>query len=332
MKNKVDILIFGNGNIGRAIFYYLNKFEATGRVAFFHSEKRIKDYNLLIGALPGENGEKGLEMALKYRKDLIDVSDIEPEFYLKHKEEIRNEGIRVVPGCGFCPGLVNLILGREMSLYRDIEEVEVKVGTLSLRRFFFPFLWCFEDLILEHQISSQQMINGKIITMPPFSGYQEDEFYGIKSETYFAASGFENLIAQSKIKNFVFRVIRPLGFSYFYRFLDGYGFLSKENIQITKNVLVSRNEDNLSLADLRIKTKGKNIVWKIKSFSQKQELFNSMQKVTSLTVIAVINLFLDGLINDKGLLFMEDIGGKGDLFEKAMLIIKKSISCSRSEQ
>ena len=123
--------------------------------------EEIKNFDLLIGALPGEVGEKGLRLALKYKKDLIDISDLEPEFYLKKKGDIEREKIMVIPGCGFCPGLVNFILGWERINQEKIREIEIKAGTLSPKKFFFPFLWCFEDSILEHQIPSWQIVDGK---------------------------------------------------------------------------------------------------------------------------------------------------------------------------
>ncbi len=212
------VLILGKGRIGKSIKYYFKKIKFPVQVNFFLKEKEVKNSSLLIGALPGEMGEKSLNLALKYKKDLIDLADLEAEFYLKKKREIEKKGITVISGCGFCPGLVNFILGQEISNNKNIKEIEIKVGTLSKRKNFFPFLWCFEDLTLEHQISSQQRISGRKIKFPPFVGYQKEKIYGIEAESYFSQSGFDNLIDYLKIQNFKFRVIRPLGFFGFFNF------------------------------------------------------------------------------------------------------------------
>jgi len=305
MKDS-KILILGKGRIGQAIFHYLKKFKATRSVAFFSNEREIRNSQLLIGALPGKVGERSLMLALKYKRDLIDLSDLETEFYLNKKREITKKRILVLPGAGFCPGLVNFILGKELSQNKEIEEIEVKVGTLSKKPFFFPFLWCFEDLVLEHKLPSLQIISGKKRNFLPFEGYQREKFYGILAESYFGQSGFENLMKNSKIKNFKFRVVRPLGFFYFFQFLNQLGFLKKKNLEKTKDILESQREDNFTLAEIKIKSKKKKIIWKIKSFSKKREKLNSMQKISVVFPFEVLKKLLEGKIK-KGLIFPEDL-------------------------
>lgn len=316
------VLILGKGRIGKAIAYYLEKNGAT-KVAFFDNENEIKNCDILIGALPGEVGEESLKLALKYKKNLIDISDVEPEFYLENKRGIERRKILVIPNCGFCPGLVNLILGREISENEKIDEIEIKAGTISPKKFFFPFLWCFENLIWEHQNPSWQIINGKKRKFPPFSGYQRENFLGIESETYFGQGGFENLIDVFKIRNFKFRIIRPFGFFNFFQFLENQGFLKKKNLETTQKILESQKEDNFTVAEIKILTKKSKIIWKIKSFSKKNEKLNSMQKTVGIMPAIILNLLSQGKIKSKGILFVEEIGRNKELFQEISAKLKK---------
>ena len=75
--------------------------------------------------MPNEAAEKGLKLALKYKKDLIDVSALPISFYLKFKKEILKKGIKVIPGCGFSPGLVNLIVGFESQNFKKINRKDI---------------------------------------------------------------------------------------------------------------------------------------------------------------------------------------------------------------
>ena len=96
----------------------------------------MRSYNRSPGRKPGPRLP---EISPALQKNLIDVSDLDPEFYLERKTRIEKSGITVIAGCGFSPGLVNLILGKELSLHPDIQEIEVKAGSLSPNKHFFPF-------------------------------------------------------------------------------------------------------------------------------------------------------------------------------------------------
>ena len=328
MKEKRAIAIIGAGRVGRAVAHYLKKFR-VGKADFPDKEKEIKNYGLLIGALPGETGERCLELALKYKKDLIDVSDVDPPAYLKKKKEIAQSRITVIPGCGFCPGLVNFIAARELDGVENAKSIEIKAGSLSRKRFFYPFLWCFEDIVLGHRLSSHQVILGKEKIFPPFSGYKREGFFGIDAESYYCASGFENMFKKYKVKDFTYRVIRPYGFMNFFMYLENQGFFAKANIAWSKRILESQKMDNLTLAEIRIIAKDKNITWKMQSSSRKQEPLNSMQKITASVPAAVARLLIEGKIKDSGLLFMEELGRQRQLFAQLLKEINREVRVIR---
>jgi len=323
MAKGYNVLIIGDGRIGRAAAYYFRKNNRISHVDFFNSNKDVSRYDLLVGAMPGELGQQCTELALKYGKNLIDISDIDPPFYLKIKKEIEKKGILVIPGCGFSPGLVNFILGHEISSLNKIKEIEIKAGSLSRGEFFFPFLWCFEDLTLEHQLSSEQLISRQSKKFPPFAGYKEEYFFGIQAESYFCASGFENLLDKSKAENFTCRVVRPYGFMHFFEFFKNQGFLRKENFANSKKILEGLPKDNITLGQINITGINKKISWLMKSFSRKDEELNSMQKITAAVPAVIGGFILENKIKGPGLFFMEDLVRNKELFNPVISQIKK---------
>lgn len=331
MKRNLKVLILGKGNIGKAVSYYLKKFKVATKVAFFNNENEINNFDILIGALPSRTGERGLKLALKYKKDLIDVSAVDISFYLKLKKEILKKGIRVIPGCGFDPGLVNLILGFESQNFERINEIEISAGTLPANtEFFFPFTWCFEDLIEGHLLGAGLIKNGKSIDLPPFAGYKKEKLKGAgEFESYFIEE-WNSLPYTLKPKNLSFRVIRPIGFFHFFQYLKNYGFFQKKNISFTKNLFGQKKADNTTLALIKISgaTKGKKreVSWKIFSFAKKDEFLNSMQKITAMVPVMIVKLFLRDKIEDRGILFMEEIGKNKDLFKEVLRELKKEKS------
>jgi len=326
------IRIIGSGRISKALLVYFKKFGLEHEVGFLTDQSQVRSCDVLLGVLPGGLGEKSLKLALRYGKDLVDLSDLDTDFYLQNKAAAEKKRIKVIPGCGFCPGLVNLILGREIAVNSAIKEIEVKAGSLSPKRFYFPFLWCFEDLVLEFLLPSWQKINGRKKNFPPFGGYREEIICGIPSETYYAQSGFENLTRDLKIPTFTYRNIRPLGFAHMFRYLHNYGMFEKEFLSVTKSLLERKTEDNLSFSEITIGiSRDTKICWQIKSFSGKNEKLNSMQKITALFTATMARMFLEGRIQGYGMLFCETIGKDEKLFNDVLRIMRnEGISITRT--
>ncbi|MBI4981891.1 MAG: hypothetical protein HZC15_01900 [Candidatus Omnitrophica bacterium] len=306
MVRKFKVAIMGKGRIAQALVHYLNKSKIP-------TCSNISGSNLIIGALGGDFGEDCLKAALRYKKNLLDVSDVDPPFYLKNKHQIKKSGITVIPGCGFSPGLVNLIIGRELEKNPGIKKIEISAGSLSQKKNYFPFLWCFEDLILGHKLSSFQLVGGKKKKFAPLAGLRKENFFGIKSESYLSASGIENLFTGRGLTDFCYRVVRPDGFNNFLRFLINQGFLDKDNFSVTKKILEEKKQDNISFASINLSGLGKEVSWLIKSFSRGNETLNSMQKITSVVPVIIASFLREDRIN-KGLIFMEELGKDEVLF------------------
>lgn len=327
-KKKLKVLILGKGTVGRAVNYYLKKLKIAEKISFFKKEKETKNFDILIGALPSEVGRKGLALALKYKKDLIDISAVPISFYLKHKKEILKKGIRVIPDCGVSPGLVNLFSGYGSIFFDKIDSIEIGAGTLPKKdKFFFPPTWCFKDLIEEHLYGAIIVKNGKRIKLPPFSGYKRDKLKEVgEFESYFVEE-WSSLFYSLKLKNLSFRVIRPLGFFHFFQYLKNYGFFEKKNLAFVEKIMTGKKKDNVTLVYVKVAgTKNgtkKNSFWQAFSFSKTREKLNSMQKITAIVPVAILKIFSEEKIKDKGLLFMEDMGKNKKVFREILKEIKK---------
>jgi len=332
MANKVNrILILGKGRIGKAVQHYLRKYSPKFRVSFFNKKTNPKNYSLFISALPGDVGRLGLRLALRFKKDLIDLSDVEHKFYLKAKKEIKKRKILVAPLCGFSPGLTNFICGREAK-ENKVARIEILAGTLSPKEHSFPFLWCFKDLIEGHTSKAVLIKSGRKIKAPPFSDLRkektlrqglrvslsrtpQEKIRKIEAESYLA-DGLTSLPHTLEVKNMSYRILRPAGFYIFFEYLKSHGFFKKENIAQTKKILEAKKENNLTAGIIRVKTSKKEIVWQLKSFSKSDEKLNSMQKITAILPAALAQIVLKGDFSQKGLFFPEQLGADKTLFKK----------------
>jgi lysine 6-dehydrogenase len=332
MSKKFKVGVIGNGRIGRASLYYLKHSPLIKKAAFVNSPIQAKDFDLLVGALPGYIGQRCLGLALKYGKNLIDLSDVDPPGYLKKEKEIRRRGITVIPGCGFSPGLTNFILGRELSILKNVFSVEIMAGSLSKKRYYYPFLWCFEDIVVEHTIPSYQLIDGKKKKFPVFAEYRKENFFGIPAESYLCASGFENVLDKTGVKNCFCRVVRPQGFMDFFKFLLSYGFLNSRDIPQTKKKLEKNQQDNLTLAQIDFICGNHKISWSMSTFSKSKEKLNSMQKITSAVPVVAAEMLSDGIIDQKGLLFMEELASDPVIFKRMIKGAKEKGILIKREQ
>ena len=320
----MKVLILGKGRIGKAVKYYLKKLNFDIRVSFLNKGTDIKNCDLIISALPGDVGEKALKLALKHKKDLIDIADLDHSFYLKNKKKIKQKGILVIPFAGFSPGLINFICGKEVK-ENKVDEIEILAGSLSKQKSSFPFLWRFDDLIEGHELKATFIKNGKKIKVSPFSDYKKQRIEKIEAETYLA-EGLGSLTDNLKVKNMSYRIIANLGFYEFFKALDNEDLLEDENIEATGKKLESKKQDNLTIGIIRIKTDKKEITWKMKTFSEKNEALNSMQKITAVFPAVLAKEILKGNIAQKGLIFPEQLGQDKNLFKKIISQIKKQTS------
>lgn len=277
------------------------------------------DTDLIINTLPGSMGEQGLDMALVQKKHLVDLADLDDVFYLDRKAAIDRAGILVIPGCGFCPGLINFILGYELGIRGgDISTVEVKAGSLSPHPFYFPFLWCFEDQIPEFTLPSIQIIDGTPGKFPAFADLREEILWGIKAETYLGQSGFEHFAMDSRIRNFTYRNIRPRGFRIFFQYLFTHGCFEEDLLATSKALLESKRLDNASVSEIRIIRQRVRKIWQIKSQADRHDSLNSMQTLTGLFALEILNGVIKGEILPEGLIFCQNLGRNEKRFNRVI--------------
>ena len=171
---------------------------------------------------------------------------------------------------------------------------------------------------------------GKENQIPPFAEYRKERFFGIDAESYYCASGFENILDKVKLNSFSCRVVRPLGFREFFGFLKNEGFLNKDNQAFTKKVVEANAEDNITLAQINIKAIGREVRWRLKTFSKKNEPLNSMRKITASVPAAIAGMLACGRIKRSGLLFMEELGRDEMVFKSLLSGIKNVVAARRS--
>ncbi|MCA9690867.1 MAG: hypothetical protein KC636_14770 [Myxococcales bacterium] len=246
----------------------------------------LSSFDLLVGTYAGGLGPVALERAIEARVDLLDLADIETHVYDERRAAVERRGIAVYPAAGFCPGLVNVLLQRELAR-GGVARIEVLAGTLAPVPNYFPFLWCFEDMVLEFDGPSVQVQGGVERTFPPFAGQREETLFGVAAESYLAQSGFEQLTRRAGLTDFTYRNLRPAGFRTFFEFLRAHGAFEPDVIAVTKALLERRLHENISLAQITVEGAQRRR-WLVSARARSDAPLNSMQRITAACAAAFV--------------------------------------------
>ncbi len=94
----------------------------------------IKDFDLVISAVPGFLGLQTMIQVINQKKDLIDISFL-PEDVNFLDSLAKEKNVTVVMDCGIAPGMPNYIIGYHNERMK-LEEVQYMVGGLpKIRKF-----------------------------------------------------------------------------------------------------------------------------------------------------------------------------------------------------
>ena len=158
-------------------------------------KETVKDFDLVVCAVPGFLGYKTLEAVIEAGKNTVDISFM-PEDTLQLDALARMHNVTVICDCGVAPGMPNVILG----YYNEIMEIthfEYCVGGLPKeRKFPFEYKAPFSpvDVIEEYTRPARYVENGHLVTKPPMSDPEKIYFEGIGDLEAFNTDGLRSLM------------------------------------------------------------------------------------------------------------------------------------------
>ena len=193
MKEK-KIIVLGAGLVGNAIAIDLNdRFDVTAvdidedalrKLSEKHNirtisadlsdsgilESIVKDFNLVIGSLPGFMGFEMVKNVIEAGKNVVDISFF-PENPFELDELAQEHGVTVVTDCGVAPGMGNIILGYHNERM-DVDSYRCLVGGLPvIREWPFEYKAVFSpiDVIEEYVRPARYVEAGQLVTKEALS-------------------------------------------------------------------------------------------------------------------------------------------------------------------
>jgi saccharopine dehydrogenase-like NADP-dependent oxidoreductase len=372
------VIILGAGMVGKAMAidlakkHYVKSVDVDSESLKFLSEKykidteildvtnekmlidAIKDFDIVVSAVPGFLGLQILKTVIKNKKDIVDISFL-PEDVLNLDDLAKEHGVTAIMDCGVAPGMPNIVVGYYNEIM-EIENFEYMVGGLpKIRTFPFeykaPFSPC--DVIEEYTRPARFVENYKMVTKPAMSDLELLEFNNVGSLEAFNSDGLRSLIfTLNNIPNMKEKTLRFPGHIKMIQALKAAGFLNNDSIkvkgqevipfEVTSEILFNAwklNPDDREFTIMRITLQGKEngvekeIVYDLYDVYDPIEKISSMARTTGFTATAATDMVLNNVFNEKGIFPPELIGKKAECFTYIIDYLKdRDINYIKSER
>ena len=289
--------------------------------------KIIKDYDLVVGAMPGFIGYQMMKNVIEAGKNIVDISFYsEDPFSLD--EMAKDNNVIAITDCGVAPGMGNIILGYHNNNMK-ISDYECLVGGLPEKR-----EWPYEykavfspiDVIEEYVRPARFVQNGEIIVKEALSDTEIVYFDQIGSLESWNSDGLRSLIkTMPNIPNMFEKTLRYPGCVEYLKVLRESGFFSYDKIEIngqkirpidmTAQLLfpkwkMQKGDKDFTIMRIIIKGVecGKEVTYTYNLLDRYKDNTISMARTTGFTCTAVVNLILNGYYKKIGISPPEYLG------------------------
>ena len=300
----------------------------------------IKNYHLVICAVPGFLGFDTLKSIINAEMNVVDIS-----FFSENSLELdalaKEKNVTAIVDCGVAPGMDNIILGYYNEKMK-LTDFECLVGGLpKIKKWPFCYKAPFSpiDVIEEYTRPARYVEHGQEIVREPLTDCEFIEFDKVGTLESFNSDGLRSIIyTMPHIPNMKEKTLRYPGHVEYIKVLKESGFFSENEVNIkgnmisplefTSNILFNEwklGETEEELTVMRVTVKGENSDGKIEevTYSLYDEYCHntqtaSMSRTTGYTATAAANLILGNMFNEKGV-FPPELVGKHETCFNYML-------------
>jgi lysine 6-dehydrogenase len=309
----------------------------------------IKDFDLVICAVPGFMGFETLKSIIESGKDVVDISFFaEDPFELDQLAKDKN--ITAVVDCGIAPGLSGIILGYHNERMQ-LESFECYVGGLPLEPklpFMYKAPFSPADVIEEYIRPARMVEGGKIVIKEALSGAEIIEFGSAGKLEAFYTDGLRTLLKTMNIPEMKEKTLRYPGHIDIIKLLKEIGFFSEKEIEIggakikpivaASKILfphwkLEKDEKEFTVLQVIIRGEGKRIQYDLYDEFEEKTKTSSMARTTGYTCTAVAKLLLENDFNRKGICPPEFVGEDQECFNNVVSYLNvRGIKMTRSEK
>lgn len=356
----MKIAVLGAGMVGRTIAKDLSsRFEVTSfdvnkdnldllqkqakldtiQADLFHCasyENLLKDFPLVVSAVPGFMGYKTLEQLIHLKKTIVDISFF-PEDALALDKLAKENKVTAIVDCGVAPGMSNLVLGRYNEEMK-IESFHCMVGGLPkirIKPFEYKAPFSPVDVIEEYTRPARYVEDGHIVIRPALSDAELVNFDRVGTLESFNTDGLRSILfTMSHIPNMKEKTLRFPGHIALIQALKLAGFFDEKEVVIndqkikpidfTAKLLFDQwklkpEDEEFTIMQIEIKGSKNGEATTVNYFLYDEydaaTKTSSMSRTTAYTCTAAVNMLVDNLFAETGVIPPEKIGRHKNCFE-----------------
>ncbi|MHA1219119.1 MAG: saccharopine dehydrogenase C-terminal domain-containing protein [Candidatus Heimdallarchaeaceae archaeon] len=304
----------------------------------------VKDFDLVIGALPYFIGFKVLEAVIEAGKNVVDISYFEEDPF-SLDELAKEKGVTAVVDCGVAPGSSNIILGYIDSILDKTDSFLCYVGGLPVER-----NWLFDykspyppiEVIEEYILTARYIENSEIVVKPALSELESLDFPEIGTLIAINTDGLRTLLKTMDIPFMKEKTLRYPGHIEKMQMLIEAGFLNTEEIdvkgkkikpiELTGKLLLDHwmfEEGDEDHTIMKIVIEGMKDDKKLRytydmldKYDRKKRIL-SIARTTGYTCTAIAQIVLEGKFKEKGIIPPELLGKHSEVYHQVIDYLQK---------
>jgi len=296
----------------------------------------LKDFDLVMGFLPGKLGYSLTGACINAGKDLVDVSYMS-ENPLALTDNAIKANVTIVPDCGLAPGISNILVGHAAAKLDKVQTVHIMVGGLPEKPvppLDYVITWSPENLIDEYMRKARIVKEGKIIEVEALSGLEEVEFPEFGKLEAFYTDGLRTLPQTiTDVYDMWEKTLRYPGHAEKIKLLRTLGFFEEKQIDVDgvavspRKLIVKLFEQKLrkpevkDIVALKVEVSGvKNgrqtrYVYHLLDYYDEKRGITAMARTTAYSASIIAQLMLQKALKEKGVVPTENIGKDDALFK-----------------
>jgi len=289
----------------------------------------VKDYDIVLSAVPGFMGFQTLKTVIEAEKNVIDIAFF-PEDLFELNDLAVAKDVTTISDIGVAPGMSNILIGYAANQLDRVKSAEIYVGGLPKKR-----EWPFEykagfspiDVLEEYTRPARYIEHGKEVIKPALTDPELMDFDNIGTLEAFNSDGLRSLAKTIDAPYMIEKTLRYPGHIEIMRILRETGFFNKEMIEVngtqispiafTSKLLfpkwkLEQGEEDITIMKIIVcGTKGSDEIkytWDLFDTYDPVSEVHSMARTTGYTATMAVRMVASGLYTKKGVSAPEYVG------------------------
>lgn len=304
----------------------------------------VKDFDLVLSAVPGFMGFQTLKTVIEAGKNVIDIAFF-PEDLFELDDLAKKNNVIAISDIGVAPGMSNVLIGYADNQLDAIQSAEIYVGGLPKKR-----EWPFEykagfspiDVIEEYTRPARYIENGKEVIKPALSDPELMNFDSIGTLEAFNSDGLRSLAKTIDAPFMIEKTLRYPGHIDIMKILRETGFFNKEKIEMngvqispiefTSKLLfpkwkLEEGEEDITIMKIIVKgtknAQNLSYTWDLFDSYDAATKVHSMARTTGYTATMTLRMVASGLYTRTGVSAPEYIGKENECVDFILEGLKK---------